>query len=250
MLSFVRAFASAFSVRLTALRLELRSELLQRLLGVQVGVPDVEIRHPGEARHRRAVSADRVEHDALLVLGAKGVVARRDQHARGQPLDIPLPRSRERLVEVVDVEHQPPLGRGEDTEVRQMRIAAALDRQPGPRCRGEVVGHDHRRPAIERERRDQHPPVANRHQLRHPRLRLALEQLDGILPRRRGLEHAMAAARHLAARRLATRDALSHRQMRHRCPAFRPARRRAATLVGRLGPRRHPRRLPLDRHRR
>ena len=112
------------------------------------------------------------------------------------------------------------------------------------------LGHDHRRPAIERKRRDQHPPVANRHQLRHARLRLALEQLDRIGPSRQRLEHGMTAARHLISRRLAPRDALSHRQMRHRCPAFRPARRRAATVVGRLGPRRHRLRLPLDRHRR
>ena len=123
-----------------------------------------------------------VEHDPLLLLGAKAVVARRDQHARREPLDIPLPRARERLIEVVDVEHQPPLRRREHPEVRQMRIPAALHRQPGPRRRREIVRHDHRRPAIERERRDQHPPIANRHQLRHPRLRLALEQRDRIGP--------------------------------------------------------------------
>ena len=183
-------------------------------------------------------------------LRAKAVVARRDQHAHRQALDVPLPRTRQRLVEIVDIEHQPPLRRGEHPEVRQVRIPAALHRQPRPRRRGEVAGHDHRRPAIERERRDQHPPVADRHQLRHARLRLALEQLDRIGPSRRRLERRMTAARHLIPRRLAARDPLSHRQMRHRCPAFRPARRRAATLVGRLGPRRHPRRHPLDRHRR
>ena len=55
---------------------------------------------------------------SVLVLSAKTVVARRDQQARGQPLDIPLPWTRERLVKVVDIEHQPSLRRGEHTEVR------------------------------------------------------------------------------------------------------------------------------------
>jgi hypothetical protein len=54
-----------------------------------------------------------------------------------------------------------------------------------------------RRAAIEREGRDQHPSVANRHQLRHPRLRLFLEQLDRISARRRRLEHRMRRTRHL-----------------------------------------------------
>ena len=48
MLSFVRAFASAFSVRLTAAGFELRAEFLERLLDLQVGVPDVEVVHRRE----------------------------------------------------------------------------------------------------------------------------------------------------------------------------------------------------------
>ena len=93
-----------------------------------------------------------------------------------QPLDVPLPRARERLVEVVDVEDQPPLGRGEDAEVRQVRVPATLHREARARRRAQVLGHDQRRPAIERERRHEHAPVADRHQLRHTGLRLALEQ--------------------------------------------------------------------------
>ena len=81
---------------------------------------------------------------------------------------------------------------------------------------GEIVRHDHRRAAIERERRDEHPAVADRHQLRHARLGLTLEQLDRIGAVRRGLERRVARARHLGPRRLAPRDPLGHRQMRHR----------------------------------
>ena len=64
---------------------------------------------------------------AACSLVGEAVVARGDQHAGRQPLDVPLPGARQRLVEVVDVEHQPPLGRGEHAEVRQVRVAAALN---------------------------------------------------------------------------------------------------------------------------
>ena len=186
MLSFVRAFASVLLGSLDRLRLELRAVLLEHALDVQVRVPHVEVLHRREARPSRCGTRPTVSSTIRsCVLGAEAVVARRDQHAHGQPLDVPLPRTRERLVEVVDVEHQPPLRRREHPEVRQVRVPAALHRQPRPRRRREVVGHDHRRPAIERERRDQHPPVADRHQLRHARLRLALEQLDRIGATRR-----------------------------------------------------------------
>ena len=168
------------------LLLELRGEFLDHPFDVQVGVPDVEVLHSGELGHRGAVAPDGVEHDPVLVFGAIAVVAGGDQHAHSKALDVPLPRTGQRLVEIVDVEHQPPLGRREHAEVRQVRVSAALHRQPRPRRRGKVVGHDHRRAAIESERRDQHSAVPDRHQLRHPRPRLALEQLDRISALRRG----------------------------------------------------------------
>ena len=185
MLSLVRAFASFFSVRLTIFGLNCEANSWSTLSISRCEYHTSRLLHPRELRHRGAVPADRVEHDPVLLLGAKAVVARRDQHAHGQALDVPLPRPGERLIEIVDVEHQPPLGRGEHPEVRQVRIPAALHGQPRPRRRREIMRHDHRRPAIERERRDQHPPVADRHQLRHTRLRLTLEQLDRIGASRR-----------------------------------------------------------------
>ena len=76
--------------------------------------------------------------------GANAAVATEDLEARGETLHVPLPRAGERLVEVVDVEHQLPLGRAEHAEVRQVRVAAELDVDPGPRSRGQVGGHDQR----------------------------------------------------------------------------------------------------------
>ena len=90
------------------------------------------------------------------------VVARRDREARRHPLHVVLERPGQRLVEVVQVEHQRPLGRCEHTEVREVRVAAELDVQPGRRRVLQVRGHDLRRAPVERERRDHHPPVPHR----------------------------------------------------------------------------------------
>ena len=58
---------------------------------------------------------------------------RRDLEARDQSLHVPLPRARQRLVEVVDVEHDRAVRCREPAEVRQVRVATALD--PEPRLR-------------------------------------------------------------------------------------------------------------------
>ncbi len=52
---------------------------------------------------------------------------------------------------------------------------------------GEVGRHQVGRTAVERERRDEHAAVADRHELRHAALRLLLEQLDRVGPVRRRL---------------------------------------------------------------
>ena len=67
-----------------------------------------------------------------------------------------------------------------DAEVRQVRIPARPHRQPGHRGTGKVAGHRQRRAAVEGERGNQHPAAPDRHQLRHPRLRLLLQQPDRV----------------------------------------------------------------------
>ena len=110
----------------------------------------------------------------------EAVVARRDREARRHPLHVVLERARQRLVEVVQVEQQRPLGRREHTEVRQMRVAAELNRQAGPRRVLQVGGHDLGRAPVEGERRDHHPPVTHRHQVRLAGRVLLLEQRDRV----------------------------------------------------------------------
>ena len=135
--------------------------------------------------------------------GVKSRSAPGDREARREALDVPLPGSGKGLVEVVDVQHQAAVRGGEDPEVREVGVAACLDAQPGLGGLREVHRHDRRRATIERERRGQHPPVADRNELLDAALGLVLEHLDRISPARRRLPFAVARARNLLPRRLA-----------------------------------------------
>jgi hypothetical protein len=84
-----------------------RSSALQLGLDLKARVPDVHGGHAGKLPHRLAVPAHALQDRLLLRRDAVAVVAGRDDQARGQPLEIPLPRPRERLVEVIDVEDKP-----------------------------------------------------------------------------------------------------------------------------------------------
>jgi hypothetical protein len=70
------------------------------------------------------------------------------------------------LVEVVDVEDQPPLRGGEQAEVGHVRVAAGLHGQTAARGVGEIGGHGQRGSPEVRERQNGHPAVADRQQLR------------------------------------------------------------------------------------
>ena len=197
------------------LRFDLSTELVQQLLDVQPRIPHRQIGHRREAPHRLAVTAHRVPHDLASLLGRIAVPTSGDHQARHEALDIPLPRPRQRLVEIVHVEHQPALHRSEHAEVRQMRITTHLHPKPRTGRRRKIGRHDQRSTAIERERRDQHPPVADRHQLGNPRLRLLLQQRDRIRAMRHRLETGMAGARHLRPGRAPPRHPLRNAQMGH-----------------------------------
>ena len=86
--------------------LEGRLDVLRR----DLLVPDVQESHPGVAGHRLPVRGDCAERRGPGVGRAEAVLARRDHDACGQPFDIPLPRRRQGLIEVVGVEHEGALG--------------------------------------------------------------------------------------------------------------------------------------------
>ena len=163
-------------------RVELAADLSHHLVHVQVGVPDGEIALSREPGHRLAIAGGGGEHDLPSLLRAEPVVAAGYRQARRQPLHVPLERSRMGLVEVVDVEGQPPLRGGEDAEVAHVRVPAQLHVQPGVLRARQVGRHDQRAASVERERRRDHAPVPDRDELGHPRDRLALQQRDRVGP--------------------------------------------------------------------
>jgi len=88
--------------------------------------------------------------------------------------------------QVVQVEQQRPLRRGERAEVRQVSVAAELGIQPGHRGLAEVGRHDRGRAPVEGEWRDHHPAVPDRDQVRLPGPVLLLDQGDRVGPVARG----------------------------------------------------------------
>ena len=190
-------------------------EALADARDVEARVPDVDVPHLREARHRLAVLAHRRRHDRAAIGIVEAAIPARDREARGEPLHVPLERPRQRLVEVVDAEDEPPIGRGEDAEVREVRVAAELRVQARPRPVREVGRHQVGGAAEEGERRREHPPVPDRAELGKSRLRLLLEEIDRVTAHRRRLPLPVRRARHAPARGLATGGALGRREMPH-----------------------------------
>ena len=165
-------------------------------------------------RHRRAVLTRAGQHHRPPLGVREPIVAPGDVQTCRQPLQVPLPRPGKRLVEVVQVEHEPTFGRAEDAEVREVGVAAHLRAKPGRRGRGQIGGHDESRPTVEREGRDEHPPVPDRHQLRDPVGGLFLQEGERIRTVRRGLEDGVARPGDLRTGGLAAGDPLLDRQVR------------------------------------
>ena len=127
---------------------------------------------------RRCVSVKPRSRPAISKLAARRLTS----HSNGPAM---------RLVEVVQVEDERAVGRGEAPEVREVGVTAELCVQARARVGAEVCGHDLRRAAVERERRDEHPPVADRDELGNARGVLLLEQRERVSIRRqleRGVE--------------------------------------------------------------
>ena len=149
---------------------------------VDVGpvVPELERRHRGVVRHVLPIRAHRLRHHLATHRRRKAVLVGDEVQARGQALDVPLPRRGQRLVEVVDGEGEVAFGRREVAEVADVGVAARLDVQSGRRCRREVECHHRRRAAQEAERRLGHARVANGHEVGQATRRLVFEHIDRI----------------------------------------------------------------------
>lgn len=127
-------------------------KLVEHALDVEVGVPDVELAHLREARHRVAVLLGAGAHGVTAVCLGEAAVAPADLNARHEAHDVPLPGAGRGLVEVVDVKDEVARVAHEDAEVAHVGVADALDLEVGDGHGGEVGGHDDSTAAVERER--------------------------------------------------------------------------------------------------
>ncbi len=213
-LSFRRALARPRSISRAWPRSTAPSRRAEHLLLAEPGVPDLQVAELGEPAHRLAVRRDARGRRRSAVPAAEPAVAAGDRDARREALEVPLPRAGQRLVEVVEVEHQAAVRGRVAAEVGEVRVAAELRRQARARRGGEVGGHDRRRAAEERERRRRHAPVADRDELGQPLGGLALEDADGVGAPRRRRPVALTAPRRVLPRAPATGPALRGRLVR------------------------------------
>ncbi len=183
-------------------------EALNDRVCVQARVPDIDVPHHREARHRLAIRARSRQYDRTPRSLVEAEIPSGHREARRQPLHIPLERPRQRLVEIVDAEHQPTVRRGEEPEVGEMRVTAQLRVKARSRAVREVRRHDVGRAAKEGERRHEHSPITNRHQLRKTRPCLLLEQFHRVAANRGGLPRSMRRTRDLSPRSLPPRPPL------------------------------------------
>lgn len=140
------------------------------------------------------------------------MVAPGDLKAGGQALDVPFPRPARGLIEVVYIEEQMTLGRPENTKVGQVRVATQPDLQARLRRGSQIGSHRERGPAEVAERRDQHPPIADRPKLRDARARLPLQKIDRAASVRTRLPRGVACTRNFRARSLSARSLLLKRE--------------------------------------
>ena len=159
----------------------------QQVTYLQRLVPKLQSLEPAVSGHGLAVGADAGRGHVLGSGVLQAVVPASHDEARGESLDVPLPRGREGLVEVVDREDDPPLRRGESAEVGEMSVSAALDVDSRGRRGSQVGRHREGRPAVEGERGAGHAPVTEGEQLRHPPLLRREDHLDRVLPAGGGL---------------------------------------------------------------
>ena len=103
-----------------------------------------------------------------------------DDDARDEALQIPLPGTESRFVEIVQVEYERLLGRGEDAEVAEMGVAADRHIRVGGGLTREVGRLQGRGAAEESERVLHHPLDPQRDQVRQSPLVLAVQDAERV----------------------------------------------------------------------
>jgi hypothetical protein len=149
---------------------------------IDPGIPDVEETHRGVPRHLGAIAAHGQPRGGMGIAVLIAVVPRSNGEAGRQPLDVPFEWRGKRLIEVVDVEDQPPVGCGVHAEIQQVRVTARLHPDIGGGRMRQIPCHRSRGAAEVGKRRGQHAPVADRYQIRHPGPGLLLQNGNRVWP--------------------------------------------------------------------
>jgi hypothetical protein len=121
------------------------------LWGVDIasGAGEIDARAPGfERGQKRQLSqvaaivlcGGASEQTSLSIRGTGDPAG--DDEARDEALQIPFERSRERFVEIIDIEDWGPLRGRIGAEIRQMTVTTGLHAQSGGRTGSEVGRHD------------------------------------------------------------------------------------------------------------
>ena len=176
--------------------------------GIDTVVPDVDLRHGGVLRHGPPILPCAGQRRVSNHILGKAVVAGREHERGGQALDIPFEWPGIGLIEVVDIEDRHAIRCGEETEVRQVSVAAELDLKPARRLSSEVAGHDDRGSPIEGEGTRPHALVTQGEEGGDARLLLLLQQGDRVRTIGGGLVDALNLAGHRLTGCLAIRRAL------------------------------------------
>ena len=151
-------------------------------------------------------------------------MVRGNDDAGRESLDVPFPGSGQRFVEIVDVEKDVALRRGEAAKVHKVSVAAGLHAKSGPWGRRQISRHDRGRATVEGEGRLGHASEGDRDQRRDPAFVGLAQKFDRIPPILGRLPTAMRGARRRIAQRLPGRAPLVRRYVRAGAPE--------ASLVG------------------
>ena len=157
-------------------------EGFNKALDMQQTVPELQGGELGVLRHRLAVGPRHLAGQAGLLLAIELPLPRHQDDTDEETFDIPLKRSRSRLIKVVDVEDQAALGRGIEAEVQQVGIAAELDPVGTAGQRSQVRRHLGGRPPKPSKGALGHAPMALRDQPGQAGAVLLLNPLDRVQP--------------------------------------------------------------------
>ncbi|MNF66394.1 hypothetical protein D3C84_481840 [compost metagenome] len=110
-------------------------------LGIQAVIPDLQWAELRQFTQAFPVGTHTLDSGSPCLFVSDLVIARGHDKTDRQAFYIPLPGSRKRFVEIVDVKYQVALGCREQPEVQQVAVPAGLYLDASVRGDGQVMGH-------------------------------------------------------------------------------------------------------------